>query len=395
MKTILVVTELYPNVTNTFLGTFVVRQLRALQNNYDITVLTTHFIPLAKIFSVRQPRFRDDHGIRVVSLRYYPVWLSVLRLLGLVNDRQVAAINKRVTAKKLVAEAKKLHKKYHFDFVHGHEIYIGDEAIPVGEALRIPSVFTLHGLYEYHLQGFGEVVMGLVLKNLRRAKKIIAVSKIAADTYLRQGVHPEKLEIIPNGIEWQETPPPSLEIHNFARGRLTLLTVGFMAKEKRMDQVIRSLGALRKKNIDAVLVIVGRGEMEPELHRFVEELQLAKFVRFMGEVIPANLPPVYSTADIVVHPSVVDSFSMVCLEAMSFGKPVVCTSNIGITEYTTSGIDIIVVPPDDEPALQNAVEKLASDKTLRQSIGQAAQKTAKTLTTENVSKRISDFYARL
>lgn len=394
-KNILVITELYPNTTNTFLGTFVVRQLCHLGASYSITVITTHAIPLARLFQTRQPRKRKDGTLRVISIRYYPAWLSIARLLRVVNDRQAAAINKHITAKKILTISKTLHRRYHFDLVHGHEIYIGDEAIPVGEALGIPSIFTLHGLFEYHLQGFGHEVMKLVLQNLRRVKNMIAVSHIAANTYLHQGVRPKKLQIIPNGITWQTTPAPNARVAAFSREQPTLLTVGFMVKEKRMDQVIRVLDALRKKNSKAVLVIVGRGEMAHDLRQLVKKLNLTEQVLFLGEVSPQHLPNIYAAVDIVVHPSVVDSFSMVCLEAMSFGKPVICTSNIGITEYTTSGKDIVVVPPDDQTALEQAVENLATDHVRRQSIGKAAQQTAKNFTAEKVAAQISSFYEQL
>jgi glycosyltransferase involved in cell wall biosynthesis len=67
---------------------------------------------------------------------------------------------------------------------------------------------------------------------------------------------------------------------------------------------------------------------------------------------------------------------MVCLEAMSFGKPVVCTSNIGLVEYLCPGVDAIVVPPDNQQELSGAVYELAKSTDYRKKIGEAARKTA-------------------
>jgi len=406
---ILVVTQLYPNVTTSFLGTFVAQQLEYLKARYTIVVLTTHHIPFTKRYALRQPRYQFRDGIHVYSLPCMPYWLvgiffglvligtfSRLRRFQMAIAHFQMAIDKLLTSRKICALARELHREYHFSLVHGHETYVGDGAVSVGRMLHIPSVFTLHGLYWYHLQTFGEGVMRRAIANINAADCLIAVSRVAAESYREQGVYRD-FHIIPNGIEIELPASRHVtvpgDIVAFARGRFVLLTVGFFVAEKRMEQSIRTLARLHRNGIrNTVLVIIGKGPLEAELRRIIKQEKLVDAVRIVGEVAPKDMPSYYSIADVLVHPSVVESFSMVCLEAMSYGKPIICTSNIGLFEFLHPGRDAIVIPPDDPEALYQAVLGLIQDPTRRRMLGQQAWRTATDLSWPNQIRRIEQVY---
>jgi glycosyltransferase involved in cell wall biosynthesis len=139
---------------------------------------------------------------------------------------------------------------------------------------------------------------------------------------------------------------------------------------------------------NAVLVIIGKGRLETHLRKNIEHQKLAHAVRIIGEVAPENMAGYYCLADVLVHPSIVESFSMVCLEAMSYGKPIICTSSIGLVEYLQPGRDAVVIPPDDPEALYQAVLGLIRDPPRRYMLGQQAQRTAKNLSWANQVQKI-------
>lgn len=393
--TILIITELFPNVFNRFLGTFVFEQLRRLTTSYTIVVLTTHVTWSPKRPTLRQPRHYQIEGIEVISIPYYPWWITVPEMLHLQTKNKSFEKNKRCAAEIILTKAKELHRKHGFSLIHGHETYIGDEAIPVGNALGLPSIFTLHGLYEYHREGFGDAVMGHVIRNLERADKLIAVSRVAASSYQRSGQLASHFDIIPNGIEVRTAPAPSPKIKTLPGG-LVLLSVGFLTQEKRFEQSVKTLRFLHdhsQKNIQ--LVLVGKGRQSTSLHRLVDHLGLRPFVTFLGEVPPAEMSEIYAASDILLHPSVVESFSMTCLEAMSFGKPVVCTNVIGLVEHLHPGEDAIVVPPDNQAAFDSAVLGLVRDVVERKHIGDAARRTAAELSWDNVINKVTEIYHEL
>jgi glycosyltransferase involved in cell wall biosynthesis len=143
---------------------------------------------------------------------------------------------------------------------------------------------------------------------------------------------------------------------------------------------------------NVVLLIIGKGRFETELRKIIEHEKVAHAVRIIGEVPPNNMPGYYSLADVLVHPSIVESFSMACLEAMSYGKPIICTSNIGLVEYLHPGKDAIVVPPDDPEALYQAILGLIRHPSRRWLLGQQAQRTAANLCCTNQVPKIERLY---
>jgi glycosyltransferase involved in cell wall biosynthesis len=308
--------------------------------------------------------------------------------------------DKLLTTHRILALARELHAQYVFSIVHGHETYIGDEAASVGRQLNIPSVFTLHGLYSYHRQLFGLKVVRRAVSNMNATDRLIAVSHLAAKSYQSQGVL-RGFEIIPNGI----TPPaksgranPPLDIVAFIKQKFVILTVGFFAVEKRVDFSVKTLARLHRIGMDnAVLIIIGKGrrDEEAELRKLIDQEEVTDFVRIVGEVKPADMTTYYSIADVLLHPSIIESFSMVCLEAMSHGKPIICTSNIGLVEFLHLGKDSIVVPPDDLDAMFQAVLHLIKKPSLRRRIGQQARQTATALSWTNQIRKIERMYEDL
>ena len=379
------------------------RQLQHLKTRYSIVVLTIHDVSFTRRPRLGRPQYQFQNGIHVYSLPHWrPYWLAGLWLLGRISRRFwdfTPAVDKLSTSRKISAFARKLHEEYSFSLVHGHETYVGDECASIGRILRIPSVFTLHGVYWYHLESFGKKAVRRAVANMNAADRLIAVSLVSANSYREHGVRRD-FEIIPDGTDPQPsglhdfTVPP--DIAAFARGRILLLTVGFFAVEKRIELSIRTLARLhRNGRHDTALVIIGKGPLEAHYRKIIRQEGLADAVRIIGQVLPNNMASYYSVADILVHPSIVESFSMVCLEAMSHGKPIVCTSNIGLTEHLHPGKDAIVVPPDDPEALYEAVLRLVRSPSKRRMLGQQARQTANDLSWSNQVRRIERVYEEI
>jgi glycosyltransferase involved in cell wall biosynthesis len=395
---ILVVTQLYPNVVTSFLGTFVARQLQHLKDRYEIVVLTAHYIPLTKRRVLRQPRYEFRDGVHVYSLPSAAYWLFGF---GIVDQRllDLVLIDKLLMSRKIARFARNLHRKHHFSLVHGHETYIGDEAATIGRMLGIPSVFTLDGIYWYHVKTFGNASVNKAVANINACDRLTATSRISAESYRSHGVR-RVFDIIPNGVDTQrpgsQYPKVPDDIAAFTRDRLVLLTVGFFVAEKRIEQSIRTLARLHQDGIrNAVLIVIGKGPLQARYRSMIDHEGLGHAVRIVGEVPPQGMSGYYSVADVLVHPSVVESFSMVCLEAMSQGKPIVCTSNIGLVEHLHPGRDAVVIPPDHPEALYQAVLGLIQDPLRRRAIGEEARNAASRLSLSNQVQKIERIYQQV
>lgn len=387
-KKLLVVTELYPYPGNIYLGTFVTSQLQILKNYYDITVLTV-YPSILRLFHKQPAYSRYESGLRIISIPYYPLLLYAFRMLGILAP-QCAYLNKIIAHRRLLKTAKALHNATPFNLIHGHEVYIGDEAGPIGCALNIPSVFTLHSFHFYHTKIFGKLVVAKAVENLRLCIESISVSSIAAESYIVHGLSRKSFTIIPNGVNPSQTHTKNQRILNFAQGRKVLLSVGYLSADKRFDMSIQALSKLSPH--DAVLVIVGIGADKRKLKKLTQTLNCDDRVLFLGAVPPPSMPEVYQSADILLHPSIIDSFSMVCLEAMSNKKVVICTSTIGICEFTEDGKNILVVPPGKIEPLLNTIKKILNNPEEYNRISANALVFAETLNWENQVQLIQHVY---
>jgi len=388
---ILVITELYPNQSVLFLGAFVQNQLKVLEKYYNIAVI----VPVCFETKIEKSVVEDGD----ISIHYIKSHLSTF-LLGagkfVLNRRyEVKSWKKSFLRMKIVSKAKKLHSRYHFSLVHGHEVYIGDEAAVVGQALNIPSVVTIHSLYEYHVSCFGLDAMKQIVNNLNLADKLIAVSKMTAYSYKKQGIEKE-IEVIPNGIGTSKIKPIPERWKRVAENKTVILAAGFFAHEKRIEQIIYAAVELKKRRGDSfVILILGAGSLENFYRDIIRNARLENQIYIVGQIPPSEIMSYFTASDFLVHPCVLESFSMVCLEAMAAGKPFICTKKIGITEYVTDGKEVFIIPADNIASLTEKMDILLQNRKLRERMGQAAHETSLKFGWDNLAPEILRVYDHL
>ncbi len=96
-------------------------------------------------------------------------------------------------------------------------------------------------------------------------------------------------------------------------------------------------------------------------------------MRFLGLVNADTKLGLLRHADIVVVPSRYESFGLVAVEAMMFGKPVISTLAGGIPEVVADGETGLLVPPSDVAAMAVAMQRLCADSALRSQLGVAGR----------------------
>lgn len=115
---------------------------------------------------------------------------------------------------------------------------------------------------------------------------------------------------------------------------------------------------------------------EMELHALAASLGIADRVEFRG--FRRDVPAELGRLDVVVHASVIpEPFGQVVTEAMAAGRPVVAAAAGGPTTIVTDGVDGLLTPPGDAPALAAALRRLAGDAGLRAALGRAARRRAR------------------
>lgn len=363
--------------------------------------------PRSLVRALRSRGQAKDQGFDAYVLPWFPlplvlpyVWGRVSALMrrrpGPPDGRSILSAQlKRYLSSMTVRAAERLHRQYRFALVHGHELFIGDEAATIGRRLGIPSIVTIHGLYDFHASVWGAAAMQAILENLRRADYLLTVSEIARGSYAPRVNTP--IHVISNGY----TPAPDrsvapADVLTFVQGRTVVLYVGFLVSSKRVDLLLEAVRSLRGSlGRQFCLLIIGAGPARRALEVIVGAHGLGGQVRFVGEVDPSRMPAYYALADLVVQPSTSDSFSMACLEAMAYGRPIVCTANVGMAEYIHDGIEGYVVRPDDPDELADRMRLLLTDADRRREMGHRALRRARDFAWDVKIREVVDFYARV
>jgi len=287
-------------------------------------------------------------------------------------------------------------KREKFEVIHGQHIFtpLGFQALFVSGLMypRPPRIIgTNHSISRGVLE---KTLYFLTKRQLRRAfnlaDKLIAVSRASADL-LSSLVPPEKIVVIPNGVDTERfspRTPPSLNSNE-----KMVLACGRLVKAKGFDLLIRAAAEL--KSVQVKFVIVGTGKQKKELLKLARELEVEKKVIFLGSVPYEELPGVYASSDVVVVPSRKEAASRVVLEAMASGKPVVASRTGGIKEFIRDGEWGFFFEPGNFRDLAQKLLTLLSDKKLALKMGRRGREEAEKYSWRNIATRTVAVYRNL
>ena len=385
---ILIITELFPNKRFPQLGTFVVNQVDYLKQYYNITIITPVYFGF-KLFYKKEIK---ENGISIIRVRQPILILSIIRRLFKVPKHVIFSWNKYFISKKIYKTAKKLNNNKDFKLIIGHESGAGDEACLVAEKLNKPSIFHLHGIYEYHLKSFGKTGMKKILKNINKASYIISVSGVAINSYIKNNLIVSNTSTIPNILNKNICSYQNVEWEHVMKNKKVILGVGWLVKEKGFNNLI-TIAKKLKNYKDVLIIIIGNGPEYKNYQNLISELDL-KNIHIIKKVEPKNIGFFYKNSYVLVHPSEVDSFSMVCLEAMSYGKPIICTDRIGIAEYIKNEQEGFIIELNDNNQLFKKILTLIENQTLKKEMGRKAYITSQNFKYDIIGKQINNIYKK-
>ncbi|MBM2827121.1 MAG: hypothetical protein HW403_1185 [Dehalococcoidia bacterium] len=169
----------------------------------------------------------------------------------------------------------------------------------------------------------------------------------------KTGAPPEKIALIPTGIETDQFQPmagarESLGLHP---NKTIVLYCGRLSPEKGVDYLIKAVKSLLPQRADVELHILGEGPDKARLLKLVEELDMKDVVVFHGWVSKEQMPYYYSAADVCVLPSFSEGLPRVMLEAMACGSVFLGTDITGVVDHIKDGENGFRVRPGDADAL--------------------------------------------
>ena len=206
----------------------------------------------------------------------------------------------------------------------------------------------------------------------------VAVSSMVAssmrDLY---GVRPERIRLVPNGVDAAPPAAPEREesrreIRDYldvADDETLFLFAAHNARLKGVRPLVEAVRLLRSRQARVRLALIG-SEPDTDLRRRIADGGLRGTILSCGFV--ADAAAYYAAADAVVLPSYHDACSLTVFEACAFGLPVITSRYNGASEHLTDGREGFVVgEPDDVPALAERMHAL-TDVALRGRMSSAA-----------------------
>ena len=217
----------------------------------------------------------------------------------------------------------------------------------------------------------------------RGQSQVIAISNMVAESFTRlQGVRPDRIEVIYNGVDCSRySPAHRAQLRAVARRKLGLadetVLLLLAAHNFRLKGVPELLATARRllANGRPVHVAIAGGKRLAKWRHFANRLGLAGRVSFLGTV--ADMIPLYAAADAYVHPTYYDPCSLVLLEAAASGLPIITTRRFnGAAELFREGEEILTInDPTDGDALYERADAVF-DERIREALGAAARQVA-------------------
>jgi glycosyltransferase involved in cell wall biosynthesis len=152
--------------------------------------------------------------------------------------------------------------------------------------------------------------------------------------------------------------------------RPVFLYVGSLTWRKGWRHLIEASALLVKQGFQSFSVVfVGAGEQEKELSAAVRDHGLDGIVHQIGPVAYQNLGLYYQNADVFVSPTRQDTWGVAVLEAMAFGKPVLCSKYAGSSQMVEHGKNGFIFDPSDTQQLAGYMAKFIVDQYLAKRLG--------------------------
>jgi glycosyltransferase involved in cell wall biosynthesis len=212
----------------------------------------------------------------------------------------------------------------------------------------------------------------------RYADAFVANSHGAKD-YLIDGVgaKPESVftrtYLVPDAKTLQQS-LEKIEIADIQLKRPVFLYVGRITPRKGLKALLEACSILQSQGYeDYTLLVIGTGEQREELEAFIKDHNLEAHVKWIGWVEYGRLGAYFQQADIFVFPTFEDIWGMVALEAMVFGKPVLCSKWAGAAEMVVEGKNGYLFDPYQPEELAIAMRRFLDCPELIDSMGNQSQ----------------------
>ncbi len=241
------------------------------------------------------------------------------------------------------------------DIIHAHVYTAGLPAVLIAKLHRLPVVVT------EQYSGFRRKLLGCMDLRLARlafrwADVVLPVSKSLQQAIEGCGIR-ARFQVVPNVVDTALFHPAVAPPPRNQENRLLVVCMLDPSHNKGLPHLLHALAQLGRKRIDWHLDIVGDGPARAPYEHLTKDLGLLERVTFHGYRCKKEVADFMRRADVLVLPSLIETFSAVAAEALATGTPVLATRCGGPEEFVTDSVGM-TVPPGDAEALNDGLEKM-------------------------------------
>lgn len=274
-----------------------------------------------------------------------------------------------------------------FDIVHAHFLGVASTiALVASRMTGVPLTISAHA---------GDIFCtgeGLPAKG-RFARRVFVCCQSNVKELAARKIPKEKIEVSYHGLpgDFAARTRETRKEHEKPR----IVALGRFVEKKGFRYLVSALKELKRWGRHCTLAIYGDGPLESDLREAVRHLDLTGRVEFPGWVEDGDTSVLYAGADAVVCPSVIagggdrDGIPNVIIEAMALGIPVVAARVGGIPEAIEDESTGMLVPPNDHVLLAEAINRILSDSSLRETVIENAR--ARAAKQFDITKNVAAF----
>lgn len=274
----------------------------------------------------------------------------------------------------------------------------GHRAVTWARERGLPVLASVHTRFEtyprYYGLAFLEPVAEAILRRFyNRCDALVAPSESMAQVLREQGMGRD-ISIWSRGVDRTIFDPAHRDLawrrgHGIADGDVAVGFLGRLVMEKGLDVFSETITALRQRGIAHKVLVVGEG---PAREFFESVVPGAVFTGFQGG---ADLGRAVASMDLLLNPSITETFGNVTLEAMASGIPVVAARATGSTSLVQDGKTGRLVEPGRVDLFADAVAAYCTDPALRTAHGQAGELASRDYAWDAINAAVARAYMRL
>lgn len=285
---------------------------------------------------------------------------------------------------------------------------IASEALEVAQKYKIPTIATCHIMPE-NISGtlpflpskigkmIGNLYMKQIIKVFNKVSLVTAPTPIGTAILLANDIKRPTLALS-NGIDLEAFREPSKEEKQKLRKKYNLpldpiiLYIGRLDKEKKVNILIEAMQYIKEP---FHVIIEGKGQQMEELEALVDKLKLKNKISFIGYIEEKELSTLYSLSTIFVMPSTAELQSLVTMEAMALGLPVIGAKAGALPYLIKPDKNGFLFEPDDPQDLAKKLEQLLKDKNLQKQMSRESLELIKEHDINNIIEKMEALYTKI